>query len=145
MFRKSTKTGNVLSAIESQGFRLRRASAPGYLKLMPGPSGTVQQRLKDTSSRKSALKRTKGQPEGSAVTGKIRRPWVAEKGLVSSDTAGQNNSNLTSLTALVVSDGWELLLGMVPIIVFIPSHHNRFKISAIHVGLFNIFAFHLFV
>jgi DNA-binding protein HU-beta len=29
MFSRSTKTGNVLSAIESQGFRLRRASAPG--------------------------------------------------------------------------------------------------------------------
>jgi hypothetical protein len=57
MFRKSTKTGNVLSAIESQGFRIRRASAPGSLKLMPPPPGVAQQSLKDTSSRKSALKR----------------------------------------------------------------------------------------
>jgi hypothetical protein len=39
MFRRSTKTGNVLSAIKSQGFRKRKASAPGYLKLMPDPSG----------------------------------------------------------------------------------------------------------
>jgi hypothetical protein len=53
MFRKSTKTGNVLSSIESQGFRIRRASAPGYLKLMPDPSGKGHQRLKDTSSRNS--------------------------------------------------------------------------------------------
>jgi hypothetical protein len=45
-------------------------SAPGYLKLMPDPPGNAYQSLNDTSSRKSALKRTKGQPEGSAVTGK---------------------------------------------------------------------------
>ncbi|MDO9340550.1 MAG: hypothetical protein Q7T72_08495 [Bacteroidales bacterium] len=44
---------------------------------MSYPSGNAQQSLKDTSSRKSALKRTKGQPEGSAVTGKTRKPWVA--------------------------------------------------------------------
>jgi hypothetical protein len=37
---------------------------------MQNPSGNLQQRLKDTSSRKSASKRTKGEPEGSAVTGK---------------------------------------------------------------------------
>jgi hypothetical protein len=110
MFSKSTKTGNVLSAIESEGFRLRRASAPGYLELMPHPSGNEQQSLKDTSSRKSALKRTKGQPEGHVVTGKTRKPWVAEMGLVSSEAAGQNNSNLTSLAASAENDGWELIL-----------------------------------
>jgi hypothetical protein len=63
---------------------------------MPHPSGDEQQSLKDTSSRKSALKRTKGQPEGSAVTGKTGKPRVADKGLVSDEAAGQNNSNLTS-------------------------------------------------
>jgi hypothetical protein len=39
--------------------------------------------------------RTKGQPEGYAVTGKTRKLWVANPGLVSGDAAGQNNSNLT--------------------------------------------------
>ena len=76
---RSAKTRNVLSMIESQGFRILRASAPGKLKLMPSPPGNAHQRLKDTSSRKSASKRTKGQPEGSAVTGKTRKPWVAEQ------------------------------------------------------------------
>ena len=68
------------------------------------------QRLKDTSSRKSALKRTKGQPEGSAVTGKTRKPGVAKTGLVSEEAAGQNNSNLASLITLVVNGEWELIL-----------------------------------
>ncbi|HEY5469292.1 MAG TPA: hypothetical protein VIK07_02090 [Bacteroidales bacterium] len=63
---------------------------------MPYPSGNRQQRLKDTSSRKSRLGGTKGQPEGIAVTGKTRKPGVAETGLVSKEAAGQNNSNLTS-------------------------------------------------
>jgi hypothetical protein len=53
--------------------------------------------------------RKKGKPEGSAVTGKTRTPWVAEKDLVSNDAAGQNNSNLASFTALVVNDEWELI------------------------------------
>jgi hypothetical protein len=66
---------------------------------MPDPPGNVHQCLKDTSSRKSALKRTKGQPEGSVVTDKTRKPWVAEKDLVSDDATGQNNSNLTLLSA----------------------------------------------
>jgi len=56
--------------------------------------------------------REKGQPEGSAVTGKARKPGVAETGLVSDDAAGQNNSNLASFTALVVYDEWELILVM---------------------------------
>ena len=54
----------------------------------------------------------KGQPEGSAVTGKTRKLRVAETGLVPDDAAGQNNSNLASFTALVVYDGWELILVM---------------------------------
>jgi hypothetical protein len=37
---------------------------------MPDPPGNVHQSLNDASSPKSALKRTNGQPEGSAVTGK---------------------------------------------------------------------------
>ncbi|MGC1392119.1 MAG: hypothetical protein WA816_13870 [Bacteroidales bacterium] len=72
----------------------------------------MYQRLNDTSSRKSALKRTNGQPEGYAVTGTTRKPGVAEKGLVSNDAAGQNNSNLASLTTSVVNDEWELILAM---------------------------------
>ena len=52
----------------------------------------------------------KGQPEGSAVKGKTRKPWVAETDLVSKEAAGQNNSNLTSLTASVVNGEWELIL-----------------------------------
>jgi len=77
---------------------------------MPDPPGNAHQSLNDASSRKSALKRTKGQPEGYAVTGKTRKLWVAEMGLVSDDAAGQNNSNLTSLTASAENDGWELIL-----------------------------------
>jgi hypothetical protein len=38
----------------------------------------------------------KGKPEGPAVTGKARKPRVAETDLVSEEAAGQNNSNLTS-------------------------------------------------
>ncbi len=79
MFRKSTKTGNVLSAIESQGFRTRRTSVPGNLKLMPHPSGNEQRCLNDTSSRKFRFGGTKGQPEGSAVTGKIGKPRAVER------------------------------------------------------------------
>ncbi|HUX56978.1 MAG TPA: hypothetical protein VMV77_08395 [Bacteroidales bacterium] len=69
---------------------------PGLSELMFLPSGNEQQSLNDTSSRKSALKRIKGQPEGSAVTGKTLKPWVAKMSLVFKDAAGQNNSNLTS-------------------------------------------------
>jgi hypothetical protein len=62
---------------------------------MQNPPGYMQQRLNDVSSRKSASKRTKGKPEGSAVTGKAGKPWVAETDLVSANAAGQNNSSLT--------------------------------------------------
>jgi hypothetical protein len=54
----------------------------------------------------------KGRPEGSAVTGKTRKPWVAEMGLVSKDAAGHNNSNLASLSASAVNGEWELILAM---------------------------------
>ena len=80
----------------------------------------MYQRLNDTSSPKSVSKRTKGQPEGSAVTGKARKPGVAETGLVSDDAAGQNNSNLASSTALVVYGEWELILVMSSHYCFIP-------------------------
>ena len=96
MFNRSAKTGNVLSMIESQGFRISRVSAPGYLKLRLFPSGNWQQRLNDTSSRKSASKRAKGQLESFAVTSIIGKPGVAKANLVLVIAAGQNNSNLTS-------------------------------------------------
>jgi hypothetical protein len=85
---------------------------------MPDPQGNAQQGLKDTSSRKSALKRTKGQPESFAVTGETRKPGVVETGLVSEDTAGQNNSNLTSLSASAANGEWEL--------IFVNSSHYCF-------------------
>jgi hypothetical protein len=93
MFRKSPKNGNVLSEIESQGYRIRRASAPGYLKLMQYPPGNMYQRLKDTSSpnRASAWERTAGrfccnkQDPKAMGCRKRFRPYEA---------AGQNNSNL---------------------------------------------------
>jgi hypothetical protein len=63
---------------------------------MQYPSGNKQQSLKDTSSRKTCASGKKGQPEGIAVTGKTRKPGVAEKNLVFNEATGQNNSNLTS-------------------------------------------------
>ena len=58
------------------------------------------------------LRQEKGQPEGSVVTGKTRKLRVEGKGLVPNDAAGHNNSNLASLTALVVNVEWELILAM---------------------------------
>jgi hypothetical protein len=66
-------------------------------------------------------RRGKGQPEGSAVTGKTGKLWVAEMGLVSNDATGQNNSNLTSLTALVVNGEWELILAISSHYCFTPT------------------------
>jgi hypothetical protein len=79
MFGRSMKTGNVLSEIESQGFREQRASAPkGTENDDDSREGDKTICLKDTSSRKSRRKvGTKGQPEGSAVTGIAGRLWVA--------------------------------------------------------------------
>jgi hypothetical protein len=68
------------------------------------------------------LRREKGKPEGYTVTGKTRKPGVAEKSLVLNDAAGQNNSNLTSLTALVVNGEWELILVMSSHYCFIAFH-----------------------
>jgi hypothetical protein len=56
------------------------------------------------------LWREKGEPEGSAVTGKAGKPGVVKLGLVSKIAAGQNNSNLTSYTASVVNGEWALLV-----------------------------------
>jgi hypothetical protein len=44
----------------------------------------------------TTLRHGKGKPEGSAVTGKARKPWVAESDLVSEDAANHNNSNRKS-------------------------------------------------
>ncbi|MGA2406696.1 MAG: hypothetical protein ABSF81_08105 [Bacteroidales bacterium] len=85
------------------------------------PSGNRYQRLNDTSSRKSVLKRTNGQPEGSVVTGKTRKLGAEKTGLVSDDTAGQNNSNLASLTTSVVNGEWELILANSSHYCFYPS------------------------
>jgi hypothetical protein len=67
---KIEETGNVLSAIESQGFRKKRASAPDILKLIQilremssGPEGRFVPEIPSQD-------RIKGQPEGYAVTGK---------------------------------------------------------------------------
>ena len=65
--------------------------------------------------------RTKGQLEGSAITGKTRKPRVANPGLVSGNAAGHNNSNLALSAASVANGEWELLFGMVPIIVLYKS------------------------
>ena len=70
------------------------------------------------------LRQEKGQPEDYVVTGKIRKPGVAETSLVLIDAAGQNNSNLASLTTLVVNGEWELILEM--------SSHYCFYKSPIH-------------
>jgi len=60
---------------------------------------------------------TKGKPEGSAVKSKTGKPWVAGIDRKTWNAAGQNNSNPTPLTASVGNGEWELLLGIVPIIV----------------------------
>jgi hypothetical protein len=60
---------------------------------------------------------TKGQPEGSAVTGRTGKPWVAKTDRKTCNAAGQNNSNPTPYAASVANGEWELLLGIVPIIV----------------------------
>ena len=72
----------------------------------------------------TALRRGKGQPEGSAVTGKTRKPGVVNPGLVPGNTAGQNNSNLTPIAASVANGEWELILGIVPIIVLYTCHNG---------------------
>jgi hypothetical protein len=72
------------------------------------------------------LRREKGQPEGYVVTDKTRKPGVAEKGLVSSEATGQNNSNLASLITLVVNGEWELILAMSSHYCFYPPGTKHF-------------------
>ena len=84
---------------------------------MSDPPGNAHQSLKDTSSRKAAERRKKGQPEGYAVKGKTGKPWVAGTDRKTWNATGRNNSNLTPYAASVASGEWELLLGIVPIIV----------------------------
>jgi hypothetical protein len=64
------ENGNVHSTIESQGFREKRTSVPEFLKLIQilremtsGPEGRFVPEIRSQD-------RTKGQPEGYAVTGK---------------------------------------------------------------------------
>jgi len=111
MFSKSPKNGNVLSEIESQGYRIRRASAPGYLKLIQYPSGNKYQRLNDTSSPNPGLpgERTAGRLCCNRQNPKAQGCWYGSR---TQDAAGQNNSNLASLTTSVVNGEWELILAM---------------------------------
>jgi hypothetical protein len=88
------KTGNDLSEIGSHDNRRQEAHADGQMEPMPHPSGTstgVGMTLRPGTT----LRRGKGQPEGSAVTGKTGKPGAAGTDLVSAKTAGHNNSNLT--------------------------------------------------
>jgi hypothetical protein len=102
----------------------------------------VQQRLNDASSRKSASKRTKGKQEGSAVTGKTGKPWVAEAGLVPAEAAGQNNSSLTPLTASAENGEWELILmNSSHYCFYAPYKYPFYPVSASYVFLLNIFGF----
>jgi hypothetical protein len=61
---------------------------------------------------RTTLRHGKGQQEGFAVTGITQKPGAEEKGLVSFDTAGQNNSSLTPEATSVVNGEWELILEM---------------------------------
>ncbi len=116
MFSRSQKIGNVLSAIGSQGFR-KQDFGPDFLKLIQnlrelnsGPEGHFVQEVPASAGKN-------GQPEGSAVKSKTGKPRAANQDLVSGNAAGQNNSNLTSRVTSVSDDEWELLSGIVPIIV----------------------------
>jgi hypothetical protein len=67
---------------------------------------------------------TKGQPESFAVTGRAGKPGVAETGLASAETTGQNNSNPTPDAASAANGEWELIARIVPIIVLsLPSFY----------------------
>lgn len=72
-------------------------------------------------------RREKGQPEGFAVTGRARKPWVVKPDLVSGDTTDHNNSNLTPDVAPAATGEWELLQGIVPITVFMPVLNTSIK------------------
>jgi hypothetical protein len=111
MFSKSAKTGNDLSMIESQGTEnegLRPRVIWNWYNILREICTSVWMTLRPGIP----LRWEKGQPEGYAVTGKTWKQGVAKKDLVSNDAAGQNNSNLASLAALVVNGEWELILAM---------------------------------
>ena len=55
-------------------------------------------------------KREKGQPEGSAIKSKTRKPRVANTDRKTCYAAGRNNSNPTPFEASASDDEWELLL-----------------------------------
>ena len=55
-------------------------------------------------------KREKGQPEGSAIKSKTRKPRVANTDRKTCYAAGRNNSNPTPFGASASDDEWELLL-----------------------------------
>ena len=82
------------------------------------------------------LRRKKGQPEGSAVTGKTRKPGATNPDLVPGNEAGQNNSNLTPIAASVANGEWELILGVVPIIVLYKckKHPNSISLTSLFVS-----------
>jgi hypothetical protein len=115
---KSPKTGNVLSAIESQGLRKQRVSAWSNLKPEPLPSGNVHRSLNDTSSRNVPLKSGNKRKAGKFCCNKQNRKAMGCRNpVLRENAAGQNNSNPTPLTASVENGEWELLFGIVPIIV----------------------------
>jgi len=96
MLSKSKKTGNVLSTIESQGFRNWRASAPDELKPEHYPSGNCNGAWRTFRPGNFCRETGKnGQPEGYAVTGTTQTPWVAGTDRKTWNAAGQNNSNPT--------------------------------------------------
>ena len=78
--------------------------------------------------------REKGQPDGFAVTGITWKLRVVEKGLVSNDAAGQNNSNLTTWSASAENGEWELIL--------VNSSHYCFYPPQVSYIYFNFTPFH---
>ena len=87
--RQIDETGNVLSTIQSQGIRRKRASARNFLSWSGSFGKRHQQPEGHFVPEVRSQERTKGQPEGHAVTGITRKPWVEYPGLVSGNSAGQ--------------------------------------------------------
>lgn len=78
------------------GNQILREMTPAWMTLRPGKS-----------SRKAG---TNGQPEGSAVTGKTRKPRAAKTDRKTCNASGHNNSNPTPQAASVANGEWELIL-----------------------------------
>ena len=87
----------------------------------------------------------KGQPEGFAIKSKAGKPRVEEAGLVSAETAGQNNSNPTPLAASAANGEWELFLTSSSHYCFIqlPYHLLHFKNSFLFLQLVLTFIFEI--